>query len=143
MATYESRKVGPNEFSFVGYPMQVQAVDYTFEDLESDPVSTLRMIKTPVEAGIFVMGLMHLVTDAFVGGTVDNIAIGDSGGTNEFDGGTDVAPVDGDVTSMSHGKFYATADYISVGHNVRTAGEGTLFIFYIDKRTNWRTKNDL
>jgi hypothetical protein len=139
MATYESRKVGPNEFSFVSFPLQVQAVDYTYEDLEGDSVSKLKMIKVPVEAGILVAGVMHLVVDAFTGGTADNIVIGDSGGTELFSGGTNVAPVDGDVVPMTSGKYYATTDYISVGHNKRTAGEGSLFIFYIDKRTNWRT----
>jgi len=142
MATYESRKVGPNEFSFVGYPLQVQAVDYTYEDLEGDSVSKLKMIKVPIEAGIIVKEVMHLVTDDFTGGTAQNIAIGDSGGTEEFDGGTNVAPVAGDMVTAT-GKYYPSTDYISVGHNVRTAGEGTLFIFYIDKRTNWRTAGNV
>jgi hypothetical protein len=148
MATYESRRVGPNEFSFPSYPIQVIVEDYTYEDLIGDAVSTLKMLRVPIEAGVIVLNVMHLVTDDFAGGTSDNIAIGDSGGTEEFSGGTDVAPVEGDILNAAvdegfGGKYYADADYISVGHNERTAGEGQLLVFYIDKRTNWRTENDL
>jgi hypothetical protein len=142
MATYESARVGPNEFSFPSFPIQTIVRDYAFDDLEGDPVSTLKRIVVPIEGDITVTNIVHLVMDDFNGGTVDNIGIGDSGGTFEFSGGTNVAPVTGDMVNTA-GKYFADPDFISVSHNVRNSGEGRLFVFYIDKRTNWRTYGNI
>ena len=148
MATYESRKPGPNEFSDVGFPIQVQVVEYDHSDLDA-----AKKFYVPIEAGIAVIGVAHQITEAFAGGT-PQLEIGDSSDADEYIGDASIveANVNDFVCSMAlgtdaaKGKYYPSTDYIVVLQNLAnhlTAGAGKIFVFYVDTRTNWRTKNDL
>lgn len=146
MATYESRKPGPNEFSFVGYPIQVSKTHYAHSDLDAS-----FNFFVPIEAGIAVIGVAHRVTEAFAGGT-PLLNIGDSAATDSWLNQTNLTEGSannfvvslGTTSANAAGKFYAAANYIKVtGSTELTAGEGDIYIFYVDARTNWRTENDL
>lgn len=146
MATYESRRVGANEFSFVGYPMQVMKQHYAHSDLDAS-----FNFFVPIEAGVAVIGVAHHVTEAFSGGT-PTIDLGDSGATNSWLTATNLTEGSlnnfvhsiGNTSTNAAGKFFAAADYIKVtGSTELTAGEADIYVFYINPATNWRTENDV
>lgn len=142
MATYESRKPGPNEFSFVGYPIQVAKVAYDHADLDAS-----FNFFAPIEAGVAVIGVAHRVTEVFAGGT-PSIDLGDSAATNSWLTATNLTEGTlnnfvvslGTTSANAGGKFYAAANYIKVtGSTELTAGKGEIYILFINPSTNWRT----
>lgn len=155
MATYESRRVGPNEFSFPSFPPQVIVADYDYEDLVYDAGDASFKFYVPIEGGLTVFQVGHLVLDDFAGGTDESLQLGDSDAPDTYAGGTDVTPVAGDMDGSATPKHYVDPDYVAVSFPgtggaigttricPKTAGEGRLFIFYIDKRTNWRTDGQI
>lgn len=146
MATYESRKPGPNEFSFVGYPIQVAKYKYSVSDLDASS-----NFYAPIEAGVAVVGVAHRVTTAFAGGT-EFVGLGDSSGTVAFLSTSEITATSTNdfVTTFNKtnaaagGKYYSSANYVKVTASTElTSGAGEIFIFFVDAKTNWRTENDL
>lgn len=143
MATYESRKVGDHEFSFPSFPIQVQKVEYEWDDFDASDE-----LKIPVEAGLAVLGVAHEVVTGFSGGT-PTIDIGDGSTTDFWLGNADITETTaGDFQNSLAGavggaKFNAAGNVVLTSSTELAAGAGAVYIFSIDARTNWRTAGNI
>lgn len=134
MATYESYKVGDHEFSNPSFPIQVLKVDYAYDDLD---------LSIPVDAGVMILAVANVVSTAFAGGT-PAVSCGITGSTELFLTATELAcGTPGMVNSfgLSTGKWTgaSTSAVVLTGSTELTAGEGSVYLFLIDPRENWRT----
>jgi len=135
MATYESYKVGDHEFSVPSFGMKVLKYDYGFADLD---------LTIPIDAGVIVLGVGHEVVTAFDGGT-EAINIGDGSTTDLWMASAVVAPTS--AGSFSHSfplkdgiKTGASAEKVVLTASTElTAGAGSVYLFIVDTRENWRT----
>jgi hypothetical protein len=134
------------EFEKIRLVPEVEVVSYDYEDVAGSSGSGLEL-KVPIEAGTLVLGVGHLITEAFESDIA--LTIGDSATADGYSvsGNTTLNSLNnvyfsaGGANAFAQGKYYAAANYVKLtfASTPENQGAGKIMIMVVKGFAgNWR-----